>query len=483
MLRIALVHLAVLLVGVAALAPRRGLLRRIEQALETVGRHGGTARARGRAARRRGVLRRGRRGRGRLGHGLAERLVELADLGGRVGVAERPQRVEDLDRVLGLVGGFVAAREQPADFAGHRSDRVGFEVGEVASRNVVLTLEGAGVVSIELQRPILTGLDVQRAGRIRKSVLAFIGLGEGDQEARACGSIGLRHVLARGEALDDARRVLLLQSRILRIGLARLADGAGDARQLSGGAQRRELLAKEAGLALGVALRADLGIVHLANVVPLGEGLVDFASAVRGEGVGRIELDRATEVLEGLLRLLEALVPEAPELLVHRREIGPDLGALGVRCERLHAPLEQGDERLHVALVAIKLRETIGRRPLRRVALDRLHEHARRPMGVAQGRRPDVGRFAQPVRGIGRVPGLGAHALEEQRIRLRIRCTRLVRGGERIFIVGIYDEPLDDRFDLARFHARWNVYRLIFCGNLATRRWKRPIRGCEKILL
>ena len=57
---------------------------------------------------------------------------------------------------------------------------------------------------------------------------------------------------------------------------------------------------------------------------------------------------------------------------------------------------------------------------------DRLHQHARGAVRVAERRRPDVGGLAQPVRGVRGVAGLRPDALEEQRVRLRIRSARLV---------------------------------------------------------
>jgi hypothetical protein len=152
---------------------------------------------------------------------------------------------------------------------------------------------------------------------------------------------------------------------------------------------------QDAELAGDVALPGDLGFVHLRDVVPLTERLVDLTRTINGEGAGGLQLDGAAKVFDAFLGLLQAFVPQATELFVHRRQLGADLGVLRrERRERLGAPLEQGHKRFDVALVAIELCETVGGGALCGVAFDRLHQHACRAVGVAERRRPDVRGFA-----------------------------------------------------------------------------------------
>ncbi len=216
-----------------------------------------------------------------------------------------------------------------------------------------------------------------------------------------------------------------------------------------------------------VSLNGELGLEEGNRVLPLAERFVDFARAEEREGVGRVELDRAPEIVEPFARLLQAFVPEAPELFVHRGELGANLRALrNERSEGLGAALEQRHEGFHVALLAIELGEAVGSRVLGRVALDRLHQDARGAVRIAEGRRPHVRGFAQPVRCVCGVLCLRSYTLEEQRIRLRIRCTGLMRGRERLFVVGIGDQTVDKRVNLTRIHAPVRLPPSSFCQQL-----------------
>ncbi len=151
---------------------------------------------------------------------------------------------------------------------------------------------------------------------------------------------------------------------------------------------------------------------------------------------------------------------------MHARELAAEVGVLrGERSERLGAAIEEGDERLGVAFVAIELRETLGRDLRGRVLVDRHHQDARRTMGVAERRRPDVGRLGEPMRGVGGIARLRADALEEHRVSLGILLAGLVRVGQRFLVVRILDEALDEPVDFSAFHSRGGYHLAAFASN------------------
>ncbi len=103
---------------------------------------------------------------------------------------------------------FVARREEVAGFAAHLTVRVDGDVPEIARRQVlVFAPESARVVREELQRAIVAGLDVERAARVRETVLAVVHFGEVDEELRPHRPL-LRRDVFTGQAIrsmiDDA---------------------------------------------------------------------------------------------------------------------------------------------------------------------------------------------------------------------------------------------------------------------------------------
>ena len=130
---------------------------------------------------------------------------------------------------------------------------------------------------------------------------------------------------------------------------------------------------------------------------------------------------------------------------------------------------EQRHERLHVPLLAIQLGQALRGDLLGRVLVDGHHEHARRSVRVAERRGPDVGRLAQPVRGVAGVVRLGADLLEQECVRLGIGLARLVRVCECLFIVRIRDEALYERIHFAGIHLARTLPLVRFCEQFGSR--------------
>ena len=303
-----------------------------------------------------------------------------------------------MDGILEQPRRFIALLEQPARLGRDRPLRIGLHVCEIAGRDVVFPLERPRVVRVELQGAVVSGLDVERAGRVGQTVLAVVGFREADEQGYRRRAFMRTHVLAAGHSLDDGGRELLLDGGVCRLGFERATEGTGCARKVAGGSPRLRLVAQQRDAPNRVAFDFELGLVGRERVLPQSERFVDLARAVHGIGARRIELEGPAVVFERLLRLLKAVAPEPPELLVDRRELDADLAALGGEgTQGLGTTLEESDERLAVALVAIELGQTVGGARLSRVSVDRLHENARGAMGVAERRRPNVGRFAHPV--------------------------------------------------------------------------------------
>ncbi len=233
-------------------------------------------------------------------------------------------------------------------------------------------------------------------------------------------------------------------------------ERARGAREVAGELPRRGLVAHETDATRRILLELELGGVERDGVLPFLRLLVELARVVDRVGARRIELDGLLVVLDRLLRLRERrLGPEATELLVHAGELATQLGVLrGEGRERLRAPIEERDERLRVALVAIELGEALGRDLRGRVLVDRHHEDARRAVRVTERRRPDVRRLGEPVGGVGGVARLRAHALEQHGVGLGVLLARLVRVAQRFFVVRILDEALDEPVDFGAVHSR-----------------------------
>ncbi len=300
-------------------------------------------------------------------------------------------------------------------------------------------------------------LDVERATGVREPVLAVVHFGEADEELGCLSALLRRHVLARTNPVEHRARVLLLQRGIVVVDVACAGERASRAReiarQLSGGS----FVAKERQPPRRIVLDRELQRVHRERLVPLPLRLEELAERIDRERALRVELLRPAKRLDRFLGLRERRVaPEPPQLFVHSRELASERRVRrDERSERFASPIEERDERFDIPLLAIELREALGRDLLGRVLVDRHNEHARRTGRVAERGRPDVGRFAQPVRGVAWVVRLVADLLEKERIRLRIRFSGSVRVRERLLIVRIRDEALDERFHFRGIH---------FCG-------------------
>ena len=125
---------------------------------------------------------------------------------------------------------------------------------------------------------------------------------------------------------------------------------------------------------------------------------------------------------------------------------------LGDDGQRLGAPLQQRDQRLGVALLAIQLRQAFGGRRLRRITIDRDHQRARRAVRIAERRRPHVGRLRQPVARKRRITRRGADFFEQQRVRLGVTLTGVVSLRDRVLVVRILDQSLDQCLRFPRVH-------------------------------
>ena len=344
-------------------------------------------------------------------------------------------------------------------FHGHRPVGVPPDVADVARGDVPLSLEPARVVDEELKSAVVSRLDVERAPRVREPVLAVVHLREGHEQLRGMGALLLGDVLAGSDAIEDRRRVLLLEAGIVVVDLPRHRQRARGPLQIARELPRVRFVAEERESARGVRLDRELRFVHRERFVPLPLPLEQLAKRIDRERASGVELDRATEGVDRLLRLRQrGFAPQAPELLLHSGELAADLRIRGhERRERLAPAIEQRDERLHVPLLAIELREALGGDLLGRVLVDRHHEDARRAVRISKRRRPDVRGFAQPVRGVARVVGLGSDLLEEERVRLRIRGSGAVCIRERFLVVRIRYEALDERVNFAGIHLGADV--------------------------
>lgn len=128
-------------------------------------------------------------------HGLTGQRIKLVELCGRLSIAQRAKRLQDLNRMGGLACGLVACGEQPAGVGCHGPGGVDLQIREVPRRDVVFPLERTRVIGIELQRSIVPRVDLEGASRIGEAVLAVVHLGKSDQELGAHGSLLRRDVL------------------------------------------------------------------------------------------------------------------------------------------------------------------------------------------------------------------------------------------------------------------------------------------------
>ncbi len=385
-------------------------------------------------------------------HRLAEARMELAQLRRGLGIPDR-QRLQNQSRVFELLGGLIAGGEQPPRIARHGAVGIGLDVGEVPRSHLLLALNRVRVVGVELERPIVPGVDVEGARRVSESVLAVVQFGQTDQQFGSRGPLMRSDVFAPGETFDDEPAVLLLQRWIAVVELPRQREGLGRVSEIAGGPVQGRSVPQKSELTLGIAFERKLCLRHAKGVVPLAERFVNFPSAAERCSARWHELRGPAKVLERLLGLMQAFVPKSTQLLVHHAELVAYLAAL--RSERrqcFRAPFEQRDQRLHLAFVAVELRQPIGGDPLGGIAVDGLHQHTRCPVGVSERDGPHIRSFAQPVGGVRGIPRFDAYALKKESVRLGIRGAGVVRLGQSLFVVRVGDKPLNEIVDLARIH-------------------------------
>jgi hypothetical protein len=139
---------------------------------------------------------------------------------------------------------------------------------------------------------------------------------------------------------------------------------------------------------------------------------------------------------------------------VDARELAANFGLRrDERGQRLAPSLEERDERLRIAFVAIQRGEAIGRDLRGRILLERGHQQTCCAMGVAERRRPHVRGFGQPVRGVPSIGRLAADALEEHRVALGVGFARGMSVSERLLVMRIVDEALHEPIDLGAIHC------------------------------
>ena len=353
-----------------------------------------------------------------------------------------------------LGGGAAGGREGDADLGDQGAVRVRCQVRVAPLRHVRWGAERLRVVDEELDRAIVARLDVERRAGVREPVLAFVRLRERDEQLGRVRALVRGDGLAGLDAVEDARRVLLLERRVGAVDLARLRERARRPRKIAGELAGRRFVAEEPHAPLRILLQLELRAVERDRVLPLLELLVELARVVDGVGARRVELDSLLVVLDRLLRLGERrLRPEASELLVQPGELAPELRLAGrERGERLGPAVEEGDERFAVTLVTVQLREAIGRDLRGRVLLERHHQDPRGTMRITERRRPHVGRLGEPVGRVRTVARFAPDALEEHRIALGVFFTRGMGVCERFFVVRILDETLHQPIDLGAVH-------------------------------
>src|SRR6185503_1231501 len=132
------------------------------------------------------------------------------------------------------------------------------EVRLEAVGELVLLTEPARVVRVELHRAIVTGLDVDRRARVRETVLAFVRLGERDEQLGGVRALLARHGFARLDAVEHARRVLLLERGIGAVDLARRGERARGTLQIAGELSGRRFVAEETDASSGILLDLEL---------------------------------------------------------------------------------------------------------------------------------------------------------------------------------------------------------------------------------
>ncbi|MBK6459407.1 MAG: hypothetical protein IPF92_00125 [Myxococcales bacterium] len=256
----------------------------------------------------------------------------------------------------------------------------------------------------------------------------------------------------------------MLQGGVLGVDLTGRREGRGGAGKIAAKLPRGRLVAEQADAAGGVLLDVELGLVQRVRVGVLPLLLEQLASAVNRVRAARVELHCAAERLEGLLRLRKRRFrPETAHLLVHSGHFVAQLGLLRhERSERFRAAVEQGDERLGVALLPVQRPEALCGDLLRGVLVDRHHQEARGPVNVVQRRRPNVRGFAEPMARVRRIAGVGAYALKELGVRFGVSFALTMRISQGFFVVRVRHETLDEAVDFGPIHG----------GRDATRIWR-----------
>jgi hypothetical protein len=342
-----------------------------------------------------------------------------------------------------------------ARLRGEVPGRVRRQIGRVELRDVFVAAERLGVVVRELHRAVISGDAAQRAGRVPEAVVTVVRLGQRHEDRPRLVALPGGDVLAEIEPGRDGDPELLRERDVVGGEHARVAQRRARARAIPRAQAHRGLVAieREAPIVL-----LDQRVLHREQrdgVGPLLELLEQLTGLVDGVDVLVVELDDLAPVLRGAVLASEwRLTPELAELLVDAHQATADVGLRhGEGREQLHELLQQRDERLRLASLAIERREPLGGRGGRRILLDGGHEGPRGVVRVSDRHRPDVGALAQPVGRVRWIRRRHADLLEQDRVRAWIRGARLVGIGQRLFIVRISHETLDEHLHLPGVHG------------------------------
>ena len=337
----------------------------------------------------------------------------------------------------------------------HVTRRVGGEVSRVERLELFHAPELLAVVVRELHRPVVARDAPEGARRVAEPILAIVGLRERGEDRARLFPLGAGDVLAVLDARHDARPELLREADVVRGQPARVTQSLARARSVVEPEPNARLVAVERELALDVVREGLLHREVRQRLAELPELLVELARLVDREDVLGVELRHAAPVLERAVLAAEGrLRPELAELLVDAEQAAPDVGLRREeRAEELDELLEQGDERLLFAALAIERGEPLCRDGGARVLVDGRHEVAGGVVGVPHRDGPDVRRLAQPVRREAWVGRRHTHLLQQDRVRARIRLAGLVGVAERLLVVRVPHEALDEHLHLTGVHA------------------------------
>ena len=144
----------------------------------------------------------------------------------------------------------------------------------------------------KLHRAVVARIDVEARRGVGEAVLAFVGLGERDEELGGVVALVGGDRLAGLDAVEHARRVFLLERRIGAVDLARAGERPRRPLEVARELPRRRLVAEEAHPTLRILLELELRAVERQRVGPLLELLVELARRIDREGARGVVFDR-----------------------------------------------------------------------------------------------------------------------------------------------------------------------------------------------